>query len=471
MSQPSIEADKNSKGVVVVVDDDREIRFFAKKVLEKAGFSVTTFGDGESCLAGLAQTVPEAILLDLGLPGMDGLEVLGHIKSLHRLLPVIILTADNTAKTAVTAMHKGAYDYLVKPPDQIKLTTTIQNAVDKYRMSVRLTQLEREVEGLGYPGIVGKSPKMKELFRQMDQIAASDCTVLVHGESGTGKELVVRAIHDNSGRKDKPFVALNCAAIPETLGESEFFGHEKGAFTGANYQRQGAVKEADGGTLFLDEIGELSLPLQGKLLRVIQERSFRRVGGSQDIHTDFRLIAATHRDLSEEVRQGKFREDLYFRIAVFEIEIPPLRQRQQDIPLLARKFVDEFAAATDKTNLEVSVDAMELLMQKSWPGNVRELQNAIQRAVVAAKDNVILPADLPMRLTTSQPDSGSTPSETAPNFVSSPGHESTATMEQIERQSIITALERNHGNISEVVRQLGIGRTTLYRKLKKYGLK
>jgi DNA-binding NtrC family response regulator len=456
------------KPVVIVVDDDPTVVTLLERLLDRAGYTVETFSDAESCLRGLGRLLPDAVCLDLNLPGLSGVETLQRIKALEPFLPVVILTADDSVSSAVRAMQEGAYDYLVKPIDRAKLVTTIKNAVDRSKMSMRLAQLEREVEGRGYPGIVGAAPAMKALFRQMDRLAASDVSVLIHGESGTGKELVARAIHQQSGRRGAAFVAINCAAIPESLQESELFGHERGAFTGAADRRIGRFEQAHRGTLFLDEVAELSLALQAKLLRVLQERTFQRVGGSGDIKSDFRLLAATHRRLADEVKAGRFREDLFFRIAVFDLDVPALRARPEDIPALA---VTLLAEAAGRRNVEIEASAIERLKAYTWPGNVRELSNAMQRALVASDGKRITVGDLPDRVrgsssapTLARSEAGRSASETTDMTF-------TGTLEEMERLAIQHALARHNGNLVKVVQQLGIGRTTLFRKLKQYGLR
>ncbi|MGH9336885.1 MAG: sigma-54-dependent transcriptional regulator, partial [Vicinamibacteria bacterium] len=394
------------QSLVVLVDDDRNLCDLVERFLDRGGYEVKVFHDGESFLASLGAMMPDVICLDLSMPGIGGLETLDVIKERQRHLPVIILTADHTVDSVVAAMQRGAYDYLVKPIDRTKLVTTVGNAVERYRMSMRLRQLEREVgRGPGYANIVGDSQAMKELYRQMDRVAASDITILIHGESGSGKELVAQAIYEASGRKSGPFVALNCAAIPETLQESEIFGHEKGAFTGAVARHIGKFEQADGGCLFMDEVAELSPTLQAKLLRAIQEKKFHRVGGSTQVHSDFRLIAATHRNLLDMVRQGLFREDLYFRIAVFELEVPPLRDRGHDVVLLAERFLDRYNGRGGKSGKgqprpRLSNEVIDLLKAYEWPGNVRELENIMQRCLLIAKGGIVLPEDLPPRLRT-----------------------------------------------------------------------
>ncbi len=451
--------------LVIVVEDEPDLRALAERWLIKDGYEVESAPDAEQALEVLTRTLPSAVCLDLELPGLGGLEALKQIKKTHPKLPVIILTANDQVETAVAAMQSGAYDYLVKPVDRTKLATTVRNAIEAHDLMVRVDHLEREADGGGYADILGESTAMKRAFREVDRVAMSDVTVLVHGESGTGKELVARAIHEHSGRSRAPFVAVNCAAIPETLQESELFGHERGAFTSANQRRIGYFEQADRGVLFLDEIGELSPAAQAKLLRVLQQRVFRRVGGQSDVRSDFRLVAATHRDLREEVTAGRFREDLYFRIAVFELELPPLRDRHGDVALLARSFLRQFAPDRPVTLAPTALAALE---SHSWPGNVRELMNAMQRALVVCGEVVEL-EDLPKRLRDHKRD---TPIPTSEPVSAGEGEQDGLTrMEALERAALVTALEETGGNISGVVRRLGLGRTTVYRKLKKYGLR
>lgn len=468
-------------GTVVFVDDDDDLLAIARVWLQSGGYKVVTFSSGEGFLDGLSRVIPDVICLDLKMPGLSGIETLERLRRHYKDIPVIIVTAIDDASSIVTLMQKGAYDYLIKPIERGKLLTSIRNAVEKYRMALELTRLEREAQGGGYSGIVGESTVMRHLFRQLDRVAGSDITVMIHGESGTGKELVAKAIHENSGRADGPFVPLNCAAIPENLQESELFGHEKGSFTGATTRRTGRFEQANGGTLFLDEVGELSPSLQAKLLRVLQEHRFTRVGGNQEIETDIRLLAATHRDLTDEVRNHRFREDLFFRLAVFELEVPPLRQRSAvDILLLARTFLSRLASEHGTPVPKVSTAAQQALTGYDWPGNVRELQNAIHRAYVLCEDRILELEDLPPRLLP-KPAVVLEPSNVgfsnlaghAPSGFqrSETGRLPAVSLDILERRAIEEALDRNRWNLSAVGRQLGIGRTTLYRKLKKYGLK
>lgn len=459
---------------VIIVDDDKNFRLLVQRWLELEGLHSESFADGESCLANLTRLLPVCICLDLTLPNSHGLKILEKLKSHQKHLPVIILTADSSAEQVVKAMQLGAYDYLVKPIERNKLITTVKNAVDRYQMSLRLAQLERETSGKTY-GLLGNSPQMQALFRQIDKVSGSDISVLIHGESGTGKELVANAIHQNSGRSSGNFVPLNCAAIPESLQESELFGHEKGSFTGADKRREGRFELADDGTLFLDEVAELSLPVQAKLLRVLQEKTFSRLGSSAEIKSDFRIIAASHKDLSAEVEAGRFREDLFFRLAVYEMEVPALRERKEDIPILANHFFKEFCKKAGR-RLAISSETMQVLQNYSFPGNVRELQNYMQRAIVAAADNVVMPEDLPRRVFEGKKEAELTVSESVkvinepPQITNFPQSVPIMTLEELEKLAITSSIERNQGNLSNVVRELGIGRTTLYRKLKQYAI-
>ena len=457
---------------VIVVDDDVSFRQLVQRWLEIDGYEATSFSDGKSCEARLAELVPVCVCLDLTLPDSHGLEVLARLKAYQKFLPVIILTADSGAEQAVKAIQMGAYDYLVKPVEREKLLASVRNAVEKFRMSVRLAQLEREASGRTF-GLIGKSPLLNELFRQIDKVAACDISVLVHGESGTGKELVAQAIHQNSGRSSGAFVAVNCAAIPESLQESELFGHEKGSFTGADKRRLGQFELADKGTLFLDEVAELSLPVQAKLLRVLQEKRFSRLGSSSEVSSDFRLIAASHKNLEEEVEAGRFREDLFFRIAVYELEVPALRDRKEDIALLANHFLRDFGRKVGR-KVSLTPETVSLLENYHFPGNVRELQNYMHRAIVAATSGVVLPEDLPKRIFEPKTAQLVSVSENTPTInqmpqISNPEFQiPPMTLEALEVMAIRTAIGRNAGNLSNVVRELGIGRTTLYRKLKEY---
>jgi DNA-binding NtrC family response regulator len=431
-----------SENLIFVVDDDAAMRALVERWLKREGYEAFGFDGGAECLDALAEDLPEAVCLYMNMP-------------------VVVLTADDSAGTAVQAMKLGAHDYLTKPLDTTKFLTTIRNAMAHGRMAQRVTQLEREVEGRGYPGIAGNSPAMKAVFRQLDRLAVTDVSVVIHGESGTGKELIARALHQSSSRSKGPFIAVNSAAIPENLLESELFGHEKGAFTGAATRRAGRFEEANHGTIFLDEIGELSASVQAKLLRVLQERSFQRLGGSAMIRSDFRLITATHRNLAEDVRAGRFREDLFFRLAVFELELPPLRRRKEDIPVLAQVFIRHHRDTINPRVTGLTPAALGVLLAHDWPGNVRELQNVIQRAMVVANGSEIDTVDLPDRL------------RSAPEAVAVMQTEAAAdggTLEDASKRLLVAALQKHEGNASAAMRELNIGRTRFYRMLRKFDL-
>ena len=450
---------------VLVVDDDPDIRALLRRWLKLDGFRVESVDSGEAAMQCLTRMLPHAVCLDLELPGSSGLETLRQIKAQNPRLPVLILTANGAIDAVVTAMRDGAWDYLVKPVDRMRLATTLRNAVEHNRMAVQVAQLQREAGGrTGFARMVGDSPSMRALFRQIDRVAPTSITVLIRGESGTGKELVARAIHEGSARREAPFVALNCAAVPETLQESELFGHERGAFTGAASRFRGRFEQAHQGTLFLDEVAELSLPLQAKLLRVLQERSFHRVGGSQEVVSDFRLVAASHRDLAAEVAAGRFREDLYFRLAVFELEVPPLRDRGRDVLLLADNFLASFTR--DRAPLSLAPTAQKALVGYRWPGNVRELRNAMERAAVIASGAEVTLEDLPTRVT--QPPPEATVRSLLPP-VETPATGPVTSLDSVEREAILAALRQTNGNRTEAGERLGISRSTLYRRLKKYG--
>ncbi len=472
---------------VLVVDDDPLIYELTSHWLSESGYRAEVAVDGESALTALGRVLPDVVVLDLSLPGLDGLEVLLRIRSAMPRTPIVILSGTTDVATVVLAMQRGAHDYLLKPVDRDKLLTTVGNAYEHSHLTQQAAERERERlrdgGATGFSGIVGRSPPMRHLFREMERAATSDVTVLVRGESGTGKELVARALHDHSARKKGPFVAINCAAIPESLQESELFGHEKGAFTGAVARHSGRFEQAHGGTLFLDEIGEIAPSLQAKLLRVFQERRFHRVGGTQEVSVDVRIVAATHRDLIAEVQAGRFREDLFYRLAVFELEVPPLRDRAGDLPLIVSHLQAELEKKHALAPRALDPATLEALGRYDWPGNVRELQNALERAVVVARGERVRPEDLPRRIVearrpsapapvASPPPRGAAPPAPPPTPLQPPGTRPPAqgSMSEIERAAITDALARTGHNISEACRLLGIPRTTMYRKLKRHGI-
>jgi DNA-binding NtrC family response regulator len=461
----------------LIIDDDENFRALARRFLEAVPFEVTESADGAEGIA-LANANLDVICLDLGLPDAEGLDVLASLRARVPDVPVVVLTADASVDSVVQAMQAGAFDYMSKPIDQTRLSTVCVNASERARLARRVAQLERD-QG---QQMIGDSSAMAALRDQIARVAASEVTVALHGESGSGKELVARALHQASPRAAGPFVAINCAAIAESLVESEPFGHERGAFTGAQQRRIGRFEQADRGSLFLDEVAELDLSLQAKLLRVLQERTFNRLGSDKDLKSDFGLIVATHKDLGEEVEAGRFREDLYYRVAVFELDVPPLRDRLDDIPLLVRFFLGRVPGRGDEPLLSVARETMDLLLSHRWPGNVRELQNVVHHASVIARDGVVRPADLPRRLLKSvdyQPPAAErlTASPPAADAIApataadAPGSLPAVSLEALERMAIEQAIERHDGNVSAAIRELGIGRTTLYRKPKHYGLR
>lgn len=461
----------SDEALVLIVDDDEAVGRLIARWLSRAGFVTQVHASAESMLDGFTRSLPDAVCLDLGLPGMSGQDALRLIRARHRTVPTIIVTGDREPQTVVAAMQDGAHDYLTKPLDQAKVVATVRNAVHQHRLEARVRQLERDVEAEQFGELIGRTPQMRGLFRQLDRVAASDITVLIQGESGSGKELVAQAIHAQSARSAGPLVALNCAAIAPGLQDSELFGHERGAFTGAEQARAGRFEQANGGTLFLDEVAELSPALQAKLLRTLQERRFERVGGRTSIRSDFRLIAATHRNLEQMVEKKLFRQDLFFRLAVLELSVPPLRSRRGDIPLLCDALLAQLAEQTGAPCPSIDPAARSILERYRWPGNVRELRNTLQRAIVVCEDACIRTHDLPPRILNvmGQSDPPS-PGDSSRSLSRLPELGNTS-LAEIERAAIEATLAATGGNLSEVTRRLGIGRATLYRRLKKYGLR
>jgi two-component system, NtrC family, response regulator len=448
-----------SKGRVVVIDDEVNAASALQTLLEEDGYEVARAHEGASGLQLLERTDPDVVLTDLRMPGMDGLELLTRIKEIRPDTMVILMTAYGTVKTAVRAMKLGAEDYLGKPIDVEELEVVLQRAVDRKRLleEARLLR-ERLDHKYNLANLVGESPGMLAAFKTIRQVASSSSSVLLLGESGTGKELFAQALHQNSPRRSKPFVRVACASLPETLLESELFGHEKGSFTGALYSRAGRFEAADGGTLFLDEIGDISPTVQVKLLRFLEEREFERVGGNRTYKVDVRIVAATHRDLQKKLEEGTFRDDLYYRLNVIEVTIPPLRERGGDVPLLALHFLAKYAAANGKT-VTLSDEALALLLQHRWPGNVRELENAIERAVVLADSGLLTPVHFP----TLRRVAGSEPAA-APPGAPIPG----STLAKIEREAILRTLEAVGGSTSRAAALLDISARKIQYKLKEY---
>jgi DNA-binding NtrC family response regulator len=438
---------------VAVVDDDVDLRRLLRRALEKAGYEVAEGADGLEAVE-LARTRSlDAMVLDVRMPEMNGLDALTTIKACCPEIVVILLTAFIDVRDAVDAIKTGAHDYLEKPVDLDELVVAVDEALGVVR--AELPDIENEVPSLPR-GIVAESPAMLAVFREASRVAPTDATVLIMGDSGTGKEVLARYVHDSSKRKDGPMVAVNCAALPENLIESELFGHERGAFTGAVNAKSGRFEEASGGTLLLDEIGEMPLALQPKLLRVLEERTVRRVGGTEDLSVDVRVVADTNRPLEEDAREGRFREDLLYRLNVFALRIPPLSERREDILPLCRHFLAEETGA----NKRFSPAAQRVLLNHSWPGNVRELRNAVVRAAIISRGSLVLPEDLPAFLRTaageSEPVSGSTVL--------------VGNMDEIQKRAILEALEKTGGNKTQAARLLGISRRNLIYKLRSYGM-
>ena len=434
---------------ILVVDDDISHCTILQALLRGWGYRVALAYNGVQALEQVRQTVFDLVLCDIRMAEMDGIETLKEIKTFNPSIPVLIMTAYSSVDTAVEALKSGALDYLIKPLDFDKLQLTLSEAL----AHTRLSESPLAEPPAAQFGMVGDSPAMRALLNNITLVAPSDATVLIHGESGTGKELVARALHASSARSRRPLVILNCAALNESLLESELFGHEKGAFTGADKRREGRFVEADGGTLFLDEIGDISPLMQVRLLRAIQEREVQRVGSNQTLSVDVRLIAATHRDLAEEVSAGRFRQDLYYRLNVVTIDMPLLRHRREDIPQLARYFLQRYAERNRKAVQGFTPQAMDLLIHYAWPGNIRELENAVERAVVLLTGEYISERELPLAI-------AGTPVADAPH-----GDDSIQPLVEVEKEAILAALERTGGNKTEAARRLGITRKTLLAKL------
>jgi len=444
----------------LLVDDDEAHRTMLKVNLAAEGYVVNELTDGDEVLPYLKDHEVDLILLDMKMARMDGLTTLSVLLQAGYDIPVIVLTAFSSVESAVAAMKKGAYDYISKPVDIEELKILIERALSFRSLSEENKLLKTRIkEEFSFANIIGKSPAMQRMFSTLTMVAPTDATVLIAGESGTGKELIANALHQHSQRRDRPFVKLNCAALHENLLESELFGHEAGAFTGASGRRKGRFELANKGTLFLDEIGDMSLQTQAKILRVIQEGEFERLGGSETIKVDVRLLAATHKNLEEMIEEGTFRQDLYFRLSVVPVALPPLSERTTDIPELAKYFLSRFAEKNRKDIKDFHPEALNLLMQYEWPGNIRELENTIERAVILCLTEQITPQDLPPHLLSGEVQ------EMLENR--SPGG---FTLRDMEREVIRSTLEKTGHNKSQAAKQLGVARQTLLNKIKEYGL-
>lgn len=447
----------NAHSVILVVDDDRAHRTMLRTLLSGWGYVIVEADDGDVAIEKVREQGYDLILMDIRMMRMSGIEALHEIKTINPAIPIIIMTAFSSVESAVEALKHGAYDYLTKPLDFDELQIIIERAME-HRQLREENRLLKENLGIKFDrqNIIGRSDAMDKLMETVAQVAPSDATVLLTGESGTGKELIAGAIHFNSLQKEAPFVKINCAAITETLLESELFGHEKGSFTGAERRKEGKFRQADGGSIFLDEVSEMSLAMQVKLLRVLQEREIVRVGGDEVIKIDVRIIAATNRNLIEEVEKGNFREDLFYRLNVVSLNMPSLRERREDIPLLAQHFLTVFAEKNHKDIKGLTPQAMDGLLKYEWPGNIRELMNVIERAVVLSRDEYLDEEDLSL-INRNKP--------AVEHII-----HGNIPLEDVERNTVLETLEAAEGNKSEAARRLGITRRTLHKKLKKYGV-
>lgn len=457
------------KGRIVVVDDDGEMRSLLKDYLENAGFAVSPFSTATEALAALGPSGNlsadredgdiDVIISDIRMPQMDGLEFSTQLQRVRPEIPVILITAFGSIETAIEAMRRGAFHYVVKPFKLAEMGVNVDRALEHRKLQRDNTALRKEVKRTWTIGnVIGKSPEMKAVFDLVNRVSQATANILITGESGTGKEVVARAIHEGGPRATKPFVAINCTAIPETLLESELFGHAKGSFTGAIHRKRGLFEEAEGGTLFLDEIGDMNISLQSKLLRVIQERKVRAVGENIARDVDVRIIAATHKDLKLAIKEGRFREDLYYRLSVIPITIPPLRNRKEDIPLLAEHFLKKYAAMNNLKVKGFTKRAMSKMMSLKWEGNVRELENFVERAVVLCEGTLIDEKDIPAQEV-----------ESAEQFFGRATGDF-PTVAQLEERYIRLVLEKTGGRKDKASQILGINRRTLYRKEREYGL-
>lgn len=450
---------------ILVTDDDLAHRVMLKKLLNDWGYTVSEADDGSGAVEEVRKRSFDLILMDIRMMNVSGIEALEQITKINPSIPVIIMTAYASVETAVKALKKGAYDYLTKPLDFDELQMAIARATEHSRLKKENEYLKEKLgEKFDRRNIIGQSAAMVRLLEIVEQVANTQATVLITGESGTGKEIIANAIHFNSNRKNAPFVKINCAALTETLLESELFGHEKGAFTGADKRREGKFVQADGGSIFLDEVSEMSPAMQVKLLRVLQERELTRVGGRDVIKIDVRVIAASNKDLKKEIREGRFREDLFYRLNVVTLDVPPLRERPQDIPLMAQAFLKTFAESNSKDIRGFTPQAMQKLIRYPWPGNVRELMNAVERAVVLSRMDMVGEDELIFTMA----DEAAFHDGSSPNQKHPVAGDENLSLEEMEKQRILEVLETCGGNKSEAARRLGITRKTLRLKLDKY---
>ena len=476
---------------LLLIDDETDVQYSFRRIFDQPDIELTTATSGEEGLKIIPRLKPDLVIMDVRMGGINGLETLRRLRQLDAKQMVIMMTAYGTTQTAIEAMKLGAYDYLLKPFDVPRLKQIVLNALKAARDMKQVVSYEPLLESEDYDvGIIGRSEAMQDVFKVIGQLASSDATALITGESGTGKELVARAIYQHGKRNGRPFLAINCAAIPENLLESELFGHERGAFTGATAQRIGKFEQCDGGTIFLDEIGDMTLSTQAKILRVLQSGSFERVGGNQPIQVDVRVIAATHKPLEEAVAAREFREDLFYRLNVVRIHIPPLRDRRTDIPLLVNYFLKKFGQVQGRAPKSIVAPAVEMLERFHWPGNVRELENVKQRALVMAKGEVILPGDLPQLISNGRapaaPERAGGPAPLAAPAAEPPADVTALTrtlflwarenpklkiLPAVERELIIQALLECKGNQVRAAKLLGISRATLRKRVEKFDIK
>jgi len=453
---------KNTNGRILIIEDEKSMREVLKILLEEEGYEITVASNGREGIDYIENDIFDLVVTDIKMPKADGFEVLKKVKELSPSTIVIMITAFGTTESTIEAMKLGAYDYIYKPFKIDEIRLVIQKAFEKKNLSEELSLLREKVKSsCGLENIVGKSPKMQELFTMIQKIAPSNSTVLITGESGCGKELVAAALHNLSARKHKNFVPINCATFPEGLLESELFGHVKGSFTGALYNKEGLFELANRGTIFLDEIGEMPLSLQSKLLRVLENGTFRRVGGLNDITVDVRVISATNKDISGAIASGSFREDLFYRLNVVPLNIPPLRERPDDIPLLLIHFLTRFSSNTKR----FSPEALRLLMKYSWKGNVRELENMVERTVLLTDGAIILPENLPEEIIKADEAGKHLPE------ISDEGIDFEGIMEQIEKDYLFKALEKAKGTKTEAAKLLNLSFRSFRHKLYKYGIK
>jgi len=472
---------------LLLIDDEADVQYSFRRIFNGPDIQLSTASSGEEGLKLIPRLKPDLVIMDVRMGGISGLETLRRLRQTDTRIPVIMMTAYGSTQTAIEAMKLGAYDYLLKPFDVPKLKQIVYSALKaaremKQAIAIQPADFDDDTDA----GIVGRSEAMQTIFKTIGQLSASDATVLITGESGTGKELVARAIYQHSRRSKQPFLAINCAAIPENLLESELFGHEKGAFTGATTQRIGKFEQGNHGTLFLDEVGDMSLATQAKILRVLQDGSFERVGGNQTVRVDVRIIAATNKQLEKAVADGQFREDLFYRLNVVRIHLPPLRERREDIKLLAGYFLRKFSRQLRQPVKSISPEAMEFLLQHSWPGNVRELENAIQRALIMSKGDVLLPADFTQEILSARQAKPEVSVSPAPIQTKAGETNLEALARQlfdwakqdsrrrlipaVERELVIHALRETKGNQVHAARLLGISRATLRKRIEKFGI-